>query len=453
MEVAFIDGMNLGVGYNTATLDIHPVPVFDNVTTASELPATGQSVLFRAELASSTLSLSEQLKVSARASMKFGLFASGSVSANFVNSFKQNSYTIYVIVQTSVLNATTELDMSKIKFRPEISQQYKNDPDTFIRNFGDSFVYGVKTGGEFIGVLEIESDTTEHFNEIKTKLSGKGTSGWISGSMKASFEQTLSEIKSSYSMKATISKLGGNGIVLSKVTPDELIKEALEFPEKVAGNKGFPFGALVIPYNNIPISPLPPLDVSIQLSTLEQLGSLRQRFIKFQNDLTFAIDHPNQFANLDVKLINEQFNLISNEVSKINQTALSCIANKTSCLIPQIDMSLLTEPPKMTPTDPDNLGTRWVQEVESGNVIWIRRPGTSIFDATWKWIGDPFKAVMTVTRTGNKVTIERTHASDSNNCILTGTISDDGKTVAGKFQCDRHTNGVPHDWSATIYYD
>lgn len=33
MEIGFIDGMNLGVGFNTATDDVHPAPALDDVAT------------------------------------------------------------------------------------------------------------------------------------------------------------------------------------------------------------------------------------------------------------------------------------------------------------------------------------------------------------------------------------------------------------------------------------
>jgi hypothetical protein len=69
--------MNLGVGFNTATFDVHPTPALDDVvTTRPVVNAGGQEVYFRVELVSSTLSLTEQLSVSARASLKYGITAS-----------------------------------------------------------------------------------------------------------------------------------------------------------------------------------------------------------------------------------------------------------------------------------------------------------------------------------------------------------------------------------------
>jgi hypothetical protein len=87
MEIGYINGLDLGVGFNTATYDINPTPALDNVTAINPvINAGGQQVVFRVELASSTLSLSEQLSISGRASLKYGITNSGSAKDIFKNS-------------------------------------------------------------------------------------------------------------------------------------------------------------------------------------------------------------------------------------------------------------------------------------------------------------------------------------------------------------------------------
>jgi hypothetical protein len=96
MDFDYIKGMNYGSGFNTATYDVRPFPALDNVgNTTDVVNAGGQEVLFRVELASSTLSLTEQLNVSASASLEFATKASVSAKTSFLSNFKQNSYTIY----------------------------------------------------------------------------------------------------------------------------------------------------------------------------------------------------------------------------------------------------------------------------------------------------------------------------------------------------------------------
>lgn len=222
--------MNLGLGFNSASYELHPSPALDDVSTIRRVVnAGGQEVYFRIELANSTLSLTEQLNVSARASMKYGITASGSAKTSFISSFKQNSFTVYLLVQVHVINEQTLLDLSKSKLNLQAERLYASNPQEFIKQYGDSFVYGLITGGEFLGVLEIESSSASEFREIKANLSGKATYGLFSGDAKGTFEESLQKITSSYQMRATVLRQeGSNG--LTQLTPEQLIKDALDFP-------------------------------------------------------------------------------------------------------------------------------------------------------------------------------------------------------------------------------
>jgi hypothetical protein len=350
--VDYINGMNLGVGFNTATQNIHPAPALDNVLeTRSVVNAGGQQVSFRVELASSTLSLTEQLNVSARAALKYFIFGGGSTKANFLSSFTQNSFTVYVLVQVLVINEESLLDFSKIALKPEAAKLFANNPQDFIQQYGDSFVYSLTTGGEFIGVLEVESSSAAEFRKIKSEVSGKINLGLLSANAAGQFEQAVQQMTSSFQMKASILRQGGSG-ALGSVTPQALLQEALDFPAKVMGKNGFPYKALIIPYNHIPHPIAPPLDISQQETVLEQLGAYRQRLLKYQNDLIFASNHKDQFPGIDVNQVNTRINQITAEIDKVAKASRSCFADRNQCILPQLDLSLLENilPPQLEGT-------------------------------------------------------------------------------------------------------
>lgn len=244
------------------------------------------------------------------------------------------------MVQVIVINEQTLLDLSKIELKSEADKLFASNPQAFTQQYGNSFVYGLITGGEFLGVLEIESSSAYEFREIKASLSGKASYGLFSGDGKATFEQSLEKITSSYKMKATVLRRGDGG-VLSPVTPSQLVKDALEFPSKVTGSSGFPYEALVIPYNHIPHSIASPLDVSNQATVLDQLGAWRQRLVKYQNDLAFALDHQAQFPGIDIKRVNDRYNQINSEIAKIVSAASDCFTDQAKCALPSIDLTLL----------------------------------------------------------------------------------------------------------------
>lgn len=456
-EIGFINGMNIGLGFNTATNDLHPTPAFESVDNYRDIPgAGGQEVLFRVEVASSTESITEKLNVSARASLKYGMTGSGSIRTSFSSLFEQNSYTIYVIVNVTVTNKQTLLDLSKVNLKQDAARLYKNEPDAFIRQFGDSFIYGLITGGEFIGVLEISSTTSTELREIRAALSGKASYGMWSGNASASFEEAMKNITSSYQMKATVYRQGDIG-TLNQITPDQLIKDALEFPGKVNGNNGFPRSVLVIPYNHIRIPDVAedkiPSIVSLQTARLEQLGSLHRRFVMYQNDLTHALDYTNKFPGIDTQKISEHFDKLSKQINKIEEVAKSCFSDPNKCDLPSIDLTLLENvlPPQIEKVF--DLGTSWLEQESGWNGIWKRRGLSNIFDATWMKPGEnDAHSLLTIYREGNSVVIIRKDNGEGSptSCTYSGTIGGDGKTIKGTYNC--HWVDHPIEWSATITY-
>ncbi|APF25236.1 MULTISPECIES: hypothetical protein [Clostridium] len=456
-EIGYINGMNLGIGFNRATNDIHPSPALDGVDVYRDLPnANGQEVLFRVELVSSTESIMEKLNVSARASLKYGITGSGSARTNFSSLFKQNSYSIYVVVQVIVTNKQTLLDMSKVTLKQEAAKMYKNDPESFLKQYGDSFIYGLITGGEFIGVLEITSKTASELNEIRAAISGKASVGLWSGNASASFEQAMQKITSDYQMKATVYRQGGIG-ALNPVEPDQLIKDALQFPSTVAGEHGFPRSVLVIPYNHIEIPNIEEDKVasisSLQESSLEQLGALYKKFLKYQNDLMHALDHTEQFPDIEIDKVNERFNEIREQINSIQKVARECFTNSNKCNIPEIDLSLLKNIIPLQIRKIYDLGTTWLEQ-ESGWIgVWTRRGLSNVFDAKWAKPGEnDVYSVLTIYRDGNTVMIVRRDTVDYTltSCTYTGTIEEGKNTISGTYQCSWVKD--PLEWKATINY-
>ncbi|MCP9298381.1 MAC/perforin domain-containing protein [Bacillus halotolerans] len=452
-EMEYINGMNLGIGFNTATNEIHPSSALSQIDKFQTIHgAGGQEVIYRVELASSTESITEKMNVSARASLKYGMTASGSARTTFCSLFKQNSYTVYVIVQVTVTNTQSLLDLSAATLKPEAANLYKSDNNSFIQQYGDSFIYGLITGGEFIGVLEIESSSASDLQDIRASLSGQATYGLFSGEAKATFQQSLEKITTNYKLKATVYRQGATGS-LGATTPEQLVKDSLEFPEKVSGENGFPRSVLVVPYSHIPHEDTLALDVSLQKSCLERLGGLYQRFSKYQNDLTFAIDHQEQFPDINLDLINLRYNQINDQLNNIKNGASESFNNPSKCTLPNVDLRLLENILPVQIKNIPNLGSTWLEQEAGWLGIWTRRGLSNIFDAKWSKPDETdHTAVLTVHRDGNSIMIIRKENENDEitACTYTGTIFEDGKTIKGFYTC--HWINEAKEWSATITF-
>jgi hypothetical protein len=93
------------------------------------------------------------------------------------------------------------------------------------------------------------------------------------------------------------------------------------------------------------------------------------------------------------------------------------------------------------------LGLEWSEEEGGLSSTWTRRGATDVFEAVYPAPG--VKTVNTVTVSGGKVYITRTSGTDGNRCSYEGTVSADGKNIAGTYRC---RNGSAQ-WKATMICD
>ena len=232
------------------------------------------------------------------------------------------------------------MDLSKIKLKDSAVDLYSQGSN-FVEQYGDSFVYGLVTGGDFLGILEIESSSAQEFKDKKASLSGKINSGLYKASASVDFQQTLNSITSEYQMKATIMRQGDIGVLSSEISPSQIIQDALAFPQKVQDANAYPYESIILPYSYIEHPVASPLDVESQAESLRQLGVLRQKNLSYQRDLTYALDHQDQFPDIDVVKVSNRYNETKDEIERMVETASNWFKNYNKCKKPNVNLALL----------------------------------------------------------------------------------------------------------------
>ena len=104
-------------------------------------------------------------------------------------------------------------------------------------------------------------------------------------------------------------------------------------------------------------------------------------------------------------------------------------------------------PPPAQIFTPSSLGRVW-QESESGwSGVWTRRGDSNVFDAVWNKPGQAtVHAVMTMTVSGNTVSIQRSSLTGAPEHTYRGQIASDGVSVSGIYTLGANSS----TWSATI---
>lgn len=433
-EISYQNGMNLGLGYNILTNNGLVSSALDDVNLLrSVVNASGQKVQFSVEMLSNSLSLAEQIGVSASASMSYGMTGSGSAKISLVQAFKQNSFSVYVLVKVHVQNQQTLLDLTKIKMSDKAQLLYATNQNNFLNQYGTHFIYGIISGGEYYAILEIESKSAEEYRSIKAELSGKAMVGVMSASASGSFEQALNRLTTSYKLKATIIRDGAEG-ALQPISPDQLIKDAVNFPASVLNEKAVPFSVLIFPYNQIPHPDVKEIPIIEPQECLDKVARIYDRFIRQRNDLQYAIENSDLFPGIEKVKVEDYILKINEQLDKLKEKANKTLTDNTDCKDISYDKSLLDN---ILPnqTAPSPLGYTWLYKNGKWSGIWRRIDETNTFDCYDQLSedGNIVKYKVEIYISGEDVIILRKDSSDNNNPSLRGKLVDNGTKVKDEF--------------------
>jgi hypothetical protein len=230
IKVPYAPGYDFGVGADLASGS--PMGKVVNGEPSGPTSAVGATVDFQVQRIQSTSDLEKALGVDAEASLGCGAFGAG-ISARF--SFAQNSK-----VQTSSLfmsvTARVELDFLSID-EPALSAHAASlvdRPDVFVQRYGNMFVRGIARGGLFVGVLRIDTSSSEESEKVSAAL--EGTYGLFSASAKSRFE----EVQKQFSSEVFVQMYHEGGpvdLAISDPTnPLELLENANKFLESFKSN-------------------------------------------------------------------------------------------------------------------------------------------------------------------------------------------------------------------------
>jgi hypothetical protein len=290
--VPYQEGYTFGVGVNSATGDRREFG-------ATGTPEKMQGGLIGGDGSFSMLKIQEtsdletHLGISADASGGIGLF-SGSARFNFARDCKIQNNSIILLLKCT--KSFGYMQIVKADLDPAAAQLVANGQvDLFMERFGDCFVGGVESGGQFFGVIRIDASTEQAVQDISLALSGSyGTfNSDVSGSLKTATMNTHSKVSSFLYYE------GGN-VKTSVDTPEDLFKAKLEWEDSVL-NAAKPYAVQLLPWI-LANGPNPPnaADLEHQRDVLKSCATMRSKVIDCLNLLEYYMDplHKDDFENL-----------------------------------------------------------------------------------------------------------------------------------------------------------
>jgi hypothetical protein len=293
----------------------------------------GQKVDFKMSRIEDVETLYEELGISIESSGRYGLF-SASAKFNFAQSSNFNSYSVFYLLSVKVENAVKHI--KKYELNPTVAQWLTDGKtEKFLRGFGDSYISGMITGGEFFAVYEFVCTDESSKTQIGAQLEAEYGSAMFTGvEVSAKFNSTVSSASKKSQLKLTTYQSGGVGQRVV-TNPEEMIARAKEFPNIVKGDQGVAYAAILQSYETLPL-PEGPNYVELENKT-HVLDSYAKDIIKWRQklvELDYIIEQPEEFDFEDEKhmeAIVDQRTALANIIKACTLHASNCADSISKC--------------------------------------------------------------------------------------------------------------------------
>jgi hypothetical protein len=345
--VPFTDGMKIGLGYNRLTGDRLPTPAVEGSSISSLKDAVGQQVTIDCTTIQDVETLHKSLGISVDAAGSYMGF-SGSAKVDYANSCDFSSFSTYVVVRVSVQDAFESLDSAV--FSPDAAELLvNNNPDRFRQRFGDTFIAGLRKGGEFFAIYQITgSDRTEK-ESIATKVNAAFNGGLTSAELNSSINKASSETTSHLEVHVHVFRQGTVGT--ADLNVDDIMKTARDFPISVSGDKAFPYAVMLQDYDSLknPNDKFVYVDIQNRQDVLEDLAKKRFEFLALRDDFKYILKHIEDFQNadgtsVDRDKLSKDFDAVVSAINTMQHEASVCTRDAGQCTFTNFEVAKFAVP-------------------------------------------------------------------------------------------------------------
>ncbi|TRC97344.1 hypothetical protein FJV76_27320 [Mesorhizobium sp. WSM4303] len=300
--------------------------------------------------------------LSAAASFGFGIWKADAASKYYrtVNRTKNSDY---LVVSTKVEGPTFILGDPRLtdEARTYLS---KADKTAFKNKCGNYYLYGVRTGGDFIATFSFESASETERAELQAKLKVVAR-GYGNGS--AEFSQALETITKTSKLQVQIIRNG-----TSENVPEDdmeaLVKYAKDFPTKINRDTALPIEFIRRDYQTI--DPLAD-SYSDAEAQVERLSNYLGEASAAIADLDYAKGHLDTvYPIVDAEGLAATESAISSYIDQLQNTARICAAAPETCanLVKNTEGPLFVIPRRaqMVPINPKDGAEQFIGLAGSG---------------------------------------------------------------------------------------
>jgi hypothetical protein len=287
------DGYDFGVGVDL--LSLSPMAKVVNDVHSAVADTGGAAVEFHLQRILTTSDLEHALQINVDASYGSAMFGAGiEARLDFAKTSKVQTSSLFMTVTTSVNLPFLSIDDPALTID---AASLVDRPDVFEARFGNAFVRGISRGGFFVGLITIETESSEESESISAEL--KGSYGLFSADAKTKFEEVSSRFKSSISVSMYHEGGPTNLKITDPTDPMQLLTNTNLFLQSFQDNPNQVSRAYQATLASIAIArgPLPQNDADIQQrqDVLMFCAKRRSALLDQLNLLQFIVDKAAQF--------------------------------------------------------------------------------------------------------------------------------------------------------------
>jgi hypothetical protein len=287
------DGYDFGVGVDL--LSLSPMAKVVNDVHSGVADTGGATVEFHLQRILTTSELEQALQIDVDASYGSAMFGAGiEARFDFAKTSKVQTSSLFMTVTTSVNLPFLSIDDPALTID---AASLVDRPDVFEGRFGNVFVRGISRGGFFVGLITIDTESSQDSESISAEL--KGSYGLFSADAKTKFEQVSSKFKSSISVSMFHEGGPTNLKITDPTDPMQLLANTNAFlqsfqdqPNQVSRPYQATLASIAIARGPLPLNDA---DIQQRQDVLTLCAKRRSALLDQLNLLQFIVDKPDRF--------------------------------------------------------------------------------------------------------------------------------------------------------------
>lgn len=340
-RIGYDSSLHFGVGIDSSSEQARGTGVVKTPPKNLE-GARGFTVVYSTHFCEDQRSFEETIGVSAAMSVRYGFVAGGSAKVDFAQSKTMTSHSLCVIVKVLVSNPT--LFMEDVRLDEQARSLAAKNPQAFKTRYGDMYVNGILAGGEFFGLIMMQSSSESEKSAISAQLRAQGGFGLTSGDLSVDMQKTVQEASLSTKVDVFVQS---SGYVFPKYpqTPGELLSMAQIFPDNVKSTgEGVPYAVDLSEYAFLGDMPEGPnlSDIENRTEVIQYAANLKARAMSDRATCELIFANRDVYPTADIPALELHVRKVNSLLDRLHKVTSECLDDYQKCKYSEADLSLDT---------------------------------------------------------------------------------------------------------------